>query len=174
MAVISSNALTGITTRMADGAMSAGSIIQVVTTEKTDMFTGSGQTFFDITGMSLAITPSATSSKILVLVHMPMSVTAAEHVAVRLMRDSTPIAIGDVDGSSMTRCSGGGYLTVSDIWNQAIMHVDSPSTTSAVTYKMQGRSHGNDSIAINRNGYTDNDGYVLRWSSSITLMEVAA
>ena len=151
-----------------------GKILQIVSTEKTNMFTGYGQTFFDITGMSLAITPSATSSKILVQVHMPLSITAAEHCAVRLMRDSTPISIGDVDGSSMTRCSGGGYFTVSDIWNQAIMYVDSPNSTSAVTYKMQGRTHGNDALAVNRNGYTDNAGYVLRWSSSIILTEIAA
>ena len=158
----------------ANGSVTGGGkILQIVTTEKTDTFTGYGQTFFDITGMSLAITPSATSSKILVQVHMPYCVTASEHVAVRLMRDSTPISIGDAGESSQTRCSHGGYHDVSQTRNCAIMYVDSPSSTSAVTYKMQGRTHGNDSIAIGKNGYTQNDGYSLRMSSSITLTEIA-
>lgn len=157
-----------------------GKILQVVTTEKTDAFSNYGQTFFDITGMSASITPASISNKILVLVHMPISVTAAEHVAVRLVRGSEPICIGDADsniGSSLTRCSMGGYITISDVWQVGIAHIDTPFSSgspSSVTYKMQGRSHGNDSIAINRNGYTANDGYTLRWSSSITLMEIGA
>ena len=150
-----------------------GKILQVVSTEKTDIFTGYGTTWFDITGMSLAITPSATSSKILVQVHMPVSCSAALHGATRLVRGSTPISIGDTGPGTSTECSAGGYYTISDVWNVGIVYLDSPSTTSATTYKLQGYTYSG-TLAVNRNGYTDNYGYNFRWSSSLTLTEVSA
>jgi len=153
-------------------AAGGGKILQVVSTEKSDVFTSSGG-WFDITGMSLAITPSATSSKILVQVHMPVSATSAIHAASRLVRGSTPISVGDTGPGSSTECSAGGYYTISDVWNVGIVYLDSPSTTSATTYKMQGYAYSG-TLAVNRNGYTDNAGYNFRWSSSLTLTEVGA
>ena len=151
-----------------------GTILQVVSINKTDTFTGYGTTWFDITGVSLAITPTATSSKILVQVNMPVSVTNAMHAATRLVRDSTPLLIGDAEGSNRLRCTFGAYWTISDVWNVAITYLDSPNTTSSTTYKMQGYTHSSaQSLAVNRNGYTTDVAYALRWASSITAMEVA-
>ena len=49
-----------------DASLIGGKVLQVVSTAKTDTFSTSSTSFTDITGLSVAITPSATSSKILV------------------------------------------------------------------------------------------------------------
>ena len=50
-----------------------GKTLQVVSTHKSDTFTHSTTTFTDITGMSATITPSSSSSKILIIVDIKMA-----------------------------------------------------------------------------------------------------
>ena len=67
---VSINGNTGVVTGLAalpDSAMSSGSIIQVVSTTKTDTFSTSSSSFTDITGLSVSITPASSSNKILIL-----------------------------------------------------------------------------------------------------------
>ena len=66
---------------------SVGKILQVVSTVKTDVFTTSSQSLVDITGLSVTITPSATSSKILVLYNV--QIASNGFPALVLLRDST-------------------------------------------------------------------------------------
>ncbi len=83
-----------------------GKILQVVSTAKTDTTsTTSLITFVDISGMSVSITPSSSSSKILVIVDMRLGVNENRNVAYRIMRGSTAIYIGDAAGSR-TRGTG--------------------------------------------------------------------
>jgi len=154
-----------------------GKILQVVQTTKTDTFsvatTMNGSAgWTDITGMSVNITPSSASNKVLIMTTGRTSAT--NHTVVRLLRGSTAIAIGDQEGSNRTRSStgdlgvSGGYQNA----NASIIWLDSPSTTSQVTYKMQIAS-ANTSY-FNRQ-VSDSDHLVYTRSASvITAMEVAA
>ena len=73
---------------------STGSILQLKSVTKTDATSTSSQTFGDVSGLSISITPSSTSSKILVIGTINCS-ESGDYAYVRLMRDSTAIAIGD-------------------------------------------------------------------------------
>ena len=156
-----------------DVNFSPGKILQVVQTVKTDTTSlSSTQTFTDISGMSVSITPSAGTSKILVQFNANISNLSNGHVDVRLVRDSTAIAIGDASGSR-------GQVTVSKeaavhgngLEERSMTFLDSPSTTSATTYKLQWRTGGVDAV-LNRSK-DDNDTYGHpRSISTITAMEV--
>ena len=166
----------------ADGTIAttanAGKILQVVQTVKKDRFTAQSQTPVDITGLSVSITPSSASNKI--LVHSSVYVNGnAIYYAMRLARDSdNTIFIGDVNGSntSQTRATFGGYMaSTMDTQTIVTSYLDSPNTTSATTYKMQVYSPYASSyvVGINSTVALDNYGYVTNGTSSITVMEVA-
>ena len=180
---ISINGSTGVVTGLAqlpDSAMAAGSILQVVSTTKTDTAsTNAVNSFGDISGMSVAITPSSTSSKILVMVDMRLSTNTNRNITYRLMRGSTVIYVGNAAGSR-TQATGSIRLTDDakhDMQSETAIFLDSPSTTSATTYKVQwtqGYSSSGESMYINRS-YIDNDvDDRNRCASSITVQEIAA
>ena len=167
----------------ADGTIAttanAGKILQVVQTVKKDRFTAQSQTPVDITGLSVSITPSSASNKI--LVHSSVYVNGnAIYYAMRLARDSdNTIFIGDVNGSntSQTRATFGGYMaSTMDTQTIVTSYLDSPNTTSATTYKMQVYSPYSSSyvVGINSTVALDNYSYITNGTSSITAMEVAA
>tara|TARA_R100001440_G_scaffold41767_1_gene61493 strand:- start:22 stop:600 length:579 start_codon:yes stop_codon:yes gene_type:complete len=158
-----------------------GKIIQVVSTTKTDTFSHTGSTsFVDVTGLSVSITPTNASNKILVLYDLNWSSTGG-HLSCRLMRDSTAIKVGDAAGSNRPRVTGQAYFSGDDQYDivlQAGTFLDSPNTTSSITYKWQVATPANSShnIYVNRQGAEDNgdQAYNGRSASAITVMEVAA
>ena len=167
--------LSGANTWIAAGG---GKINQVIQTSKTDTFSSSSGSFTDITGMSAAITPTATSSKVLVLVNMNVAVTATDRYAFfQLFRTTTAIHLGGV-ASNRQPCSFVASLFGSsvNIQEKSIMFLDSPSTTSATTYKMQGlvQSDSSPSFVVNRTNADDDTAANGRTASTITLMEVLA
>jgi hypothetical protein len=151
-----------------------GKILQVVSTTKTDVFTTTATTFTPITGLNATITPSSTSSKVLVWVSV--SVASSSNTAatvLRLMRDSTAIGVGDAAGSRQQATLRGGAAFGA---TSASTVLDSPNTTSAVTYSVETAAHvSGGSTFINRdNADTNNTTFSNgRTISSITLMEVA-
>jgi len=159
-------------------SLPAGSVIQVVSTTKTDTFSA-GQDitngFTDITGMSVSITPASTNSEILVLVSCALGATN-NFGYIRLARDATPIFIGDSSGSRprVSAMSFDGNINTGLSETLAISHLDSPSTTSSITYKLQLASPDGDTMFINRStrdlNAATND---TRQASSITVMEIA-
>jgi len=150
--------------------LQSGSALQVV--NATDVATDNGssqygrqttESSFQDTGLTATITPSATSSKILVLVqHYPLTYAPGDIPAgqYQLVRGSTAIntaqAIAKFDAHEG---DNNAYVSTPIIFN----YLDSPSTTSATTYKTQGRFHGSGS------GYTWSGYYGV---SSMTLIEV--
>ena len=142
-----------------------GHVLQVVSTTKTDTFSSSSTSFTDITGLSVAITPSSSSSKILVSVHFTAASTGANSPRFNLVRGSTNIAQPSGSTPSSLHLNTGG----SSLGRMgSIVFLDSPSTTSATTYKLQGRTDGNNFV-INRRGDDANKTSI----SSITVMEIA-
>ena len=154
----------------------AGKILQVVQTEKTDVSSSvTGTTWTDF-GLSVNITPSSTSNKILILCKLQVSNGNGYDVRQRLMRDSTPIFIGDAAGSRPQASS----TYIATYYNNysslpvSISYLDSPSTTSQVTYKVQGANYTSGTVWLNRGpNDQDNVNYESRTASSIIVMEVA-
>jgi len=157
--------------------MPTGSVIQTKSVTKTDAATSSSSTFADISGLSLSITPISTSSTILITGNINGSwKNANTKIGVRLMRDSTPIAIGDADGGTRGRFTGKMYLgeTAKGTFSMPVMHEDSPATTSAITYKWQLASLDNTgTVYINRDEFYANDATYGLTVSSITVQEIA-
>ena len=159
------------------GVASKGSVLQVVHAEKVDTFTTSSATFVDVTGLSANITPSATSSKIIVISRVAFSTTgSADAVLVKIVRNSTDLTIGTAASSRPGAAAAGtgdtnttGYL-YSD---STIMHQDSPSSTSSLTYKAQIRRGLGNTAVVNRSGLDNDNAGNPRVFSSITLWEVA-
>ena len=156
---------------------SSGGIIQVRSTTKTDTFDTTSASFTDVTGLSVSITPTRADSKILVTYHVNANMEDSTYVgALRLMRDSTPIFIGDAAGSR-TRASNfvknlsGGAIETHNYSGQIL---DSPATTSSVTYKIQGLTLvAGRQLNVNKS-YADTDGATqARTASSITVMEIS-
>jgi hypothetical protein len=142
----------------------AGSVLQVVSTTKTNAFTTTSTSFTDVTGLSVSITPSSATSKILVTAAVQHSISVTtNNVWVQLVRDSTAIGNG-TDGFGGSRAD-----TVNLIWCSTISYLDSPATTSSTTYKIQLKA-GAGTAAVNTRA-TDSSFLV---SSHITVMEIAA
>lgn len=153
----------------------SGSVIQVASTTKTDTTSATSASYVDITGMSVSITPTSTSSKVMVLVSIQGAATSNGSMYVRLMRDSTAISIGDAAGSR-TRASFGSdtNATTDYAYSGSINFLDSPATTSSVTYKLQWNSGDTGGTVYLNRGSGDADNlYYGRYASSITVMEIA-
>ena len=166
----------------ADGTMltttnpKAGNIIQVVSTTKTDTFTSTSTSYTDITGLSVSITPSSTSSKCLIQVNVHGISDSSTQMYIELFRtsDNSSVCIGDADGSRVRATMGTAYQQQSnDIDSQGINFLDSPSTTSAFNYKLRVRTQGSGTVYINRALTDSADATAGRFASSITVMEVA-
>ena len=156
---------------------SLGKILQVVQTVKTDKFTVSANSsaFFDITGLSVDITMSSASNKVLVFFTTTWTGTNGQRGSFRLRRGSTDIGVGDSRGSR-TRAFFGSIQTSSD--NQCIpvagQFLDTPGTGTH-TYKLQvGGETGVGTLTVNAN-QSDGDGAdKFVGVSTITVMEVGA
>ena len=142
----------------------------VVQTVKTDAFSTTSTSYTDITGLSVTITPTSASSKIAVVFTVAVSTAAGALAFVRLNRDGTDIFINTdatvandratfyaIPNSALVLSSGSGF------------YVDSPATTSPVTYKLRMLVPSATGY-VNRRGDNTNSGAV----SHITAIEVAA
>ena len=162
-----------------DGAPTSGGggIVQVKQTVKTDTFTTSSTSYTDITGLSVSITPKFNTSKILVMMHVNLGHTNYVSGFLRLMRDSTPISVADADGDRIVSTVAMADDPVDDEINcYSATFLDSPSTTSATTYKVQltTESSGNTGeVYVNRSGQDADNVQNARTVSSITVMEVS-
>ena len=117
----------------------AGNIIQVLQTVKTDTFSVTGTATADVTGLSVAITPSSTSNKILVSYNLSVAIESGGYNGfIFLLRDSTQISIKTVGVGTGAVNSQGCRDTF------AIVRLDEPSTTSQITYKTQGKVNATD------------------------------
>jgi len=148
-------------------------VLQVVNTLKSDTFTTTSTSLVDVTGLSATITPSATSSKIMVMVTLSgvtTDQTDSSSGGYVLLRDSTQIAVNtaltyDRTGQLSIRSLGASTAVT---LNHATNFLDSPATVSALTYKVQVAA-GAGTLYINRDG--DN---AVGSVSSLTLMEISA
>ena len=158
----------------------AGGILQVVSATKTDTFSSSSyNTWVDITGLSVSITPTSSSSKILVFAAINYGGTSnSTGLALRCVRNSTPIGSSDAAGDRTSAFGGTEEVGSVGTYSQfgvPFINLDSPATTSSTTYKIQLNLNDNYGAAvINRTGYDGDTIAFPRSSSTITVMEIAA
>ncbi len=179
--MLAANAVTAV-----KASPGLGKILQVVQTVKTNAFSSNSSTLHDITGMSVAITPSSSSNKVLINVALSYGGQNNMYAGINLLRGSTIVAQGDANVSNHRLCTFGiggdnnnfDYKVASATYT----YLDSPSTTSATTYKLQGQAVGTASpvqyYLLNspyQGGQVNNNAtYVINTTSTITAMEVAA
>ena len=161
---------------------SSGGIIQMKQTVKTDTFSKNSSSWADITGMSVSITPTRADSKVFVMVDIKIGTDHGDSdFQMKIVRGSTDVYIGDTDGnrtsSSMGTPSYGMPANDTDgeyyLKQVSLMFLDSPSTTSSTTYKLQIRNYGGRTNHVNRTGNDSNTQVYPRTASSITVMEVS-
>jgi len=158
---------TQLTGTIAVARLPTGSVLQVVSTTKTDTFSTSSTSYTDLTGLSVSITPTSATSKVLVFYTVNGRQTTTP--SMRLVRNSTAICIADSWGGNQG--TAGTFQGADN--NQATQiagnFLDSPATTSATTYKVQVITDSG-TVYYNR---SPNDFYA-RYTSTITVMEIAA
>ena len=155
---------------------SAGKILQAQTATKTDTFSSTSTTFTDLTDITVNITPASSSNKVLVNVSLALSnsSTTGAWCYVNLVRDSTNILLGDA-ASNRTRCSFQVHgMHTGEHVPHTYFFLDSPSTTSATTYKVQVRTNTGTMYLNRSNRDNDHAAYDGRSTSTITVMEVGA
>lgn len=151
-------------------AASGGKILQVVSASTTTSTTIATNTYTD-SGLSATITPTLSTSKILILTSQVVQTTRTNVQAfngIRLLRGSTSIGeFGDLNGDHSYGIGAGGATSVTLKLIVSLNYMDSPATTSATTYKIQGNcasTSGGQSIIFQNSGLIGN----------IILMEVGA
>jgi hypothetical protein len=154
-----------------------GGILQVVSTTKTDTFTTTSTSYADVTGLSLSITPSAASSKIFVIVSLAYALSspaANYNVRAQIVRDSTAIGGGTSSGNRPSASFGLQNSTQGIHYVPSSHNVlDSPNTTSAITYKVQAAAESGATFLLNRTVGDSDQTYIPRFASTITAIEVA-
>jgi len=142
-------------------AAATGKVLQVVSTAKTDSFSTTATSDTAVTGLSLSITPSSSSNKIFVTFSgVTYCLNSSNYFgAMSIYRGSTEIVGGQAGVAGTT----GGIV------NSAISILDTPSTTSAITYQLYVKSEGNSStVKIN-----DPSGVVDTEKAVLTAYEIA-
>ena len=167
--------LSGTANVYGAGTFPAGHVIQVESTTLTTSYTAANSNFTDITGMSVVITPKFSDSKVLVVVSIGITASNDHHARIvrNLPSDPTAIAVGTGQAGSQTAQTFG-YIynaTGSFVETRSMNFLDSPATTSAITYKVQAKGTG--TLYINRSSTDSNEGHYGRNVSTITVMEVA-
>ena len=168
--------ITGINTgALPSTFIGAGAVLQVVQTVKTDTFSSSATSFTNITGLTATITPSSSSSRILVMASVAVADASGYFVHIRLARGGSAILQGDAAGSRIrtggTTYNNPGSNNEQHYWSQQV--VDSPASTSSLTYSVQMCQIDGVTHYVNRLARDDNASYEPRGASSIILMEIA-
>tara|TARA_R100000773_G_C4211326_1_gene110833 strand:+ start:222 stop:683 length:462 start_codon:yes stop_codon:yes gene_type:complete len=144
-------------TTLDSASISAGKVLQVVEGRKTDKFATTSSSFVDVPSLTVNITPAASSNKVLIraVVSTGMGGGGIDGF-LRLLRGTTALK-----NDQCTRMGGSEQ-------NPTIVmeKLDSPSTTSSTTYKVQCKVSSNE-IFINRDGSND-----LLGESTITAIEI--
>jgi hypothetical protein len=153
-----------------------GKILQVLQTvvTATDSTTAVTGSFVDMAGMTVAITPSAVTSKVLVLWTANISSGNSVRMNIRLMRDSATPFLGAVTGSRIRTSTSDVGGNQDGLTPSSAQFLDSPSTTSATTYKLQWCLSTASTLYLNRS-YGDSDTTAYNsTASTITVMEIGA
>ena len=154
-----------------------GKIGQVLSTPLLTTFTTNSATFTGVTGLTVTITPSSATSKVLVVAQIAYGLAnSSGYGHFKLSGGNAGTYIGASPGSRIAAVFGG-YSTPNmseSVMMGTIVYLDSPATTSATTYGVDVRTASAGSVFINQSSSDSNDNSKTRGASSITVFEVLA
>ena len=150
---------------------STSAILQVVSVTKVDTFTTSSTSFTDVTGLTASITPTSTSSKILVLSKVAINTRSLAIGDIQLLRGATVIGGGTAAGNRVSGMSAF-YAEAAGTTDLSTNFLDSPASVSSQTYQIQARTNTG-VLGINTSADDADVALIARTSSTITLMEIA-
>ena len=159
----------------------AGKILQVVSTTKTDTFSESSIDEGEHSGaaISVTITPSATSSKIFIMASLSIGLNTDNEVSFAFFKGGSILtgAVGDAASNRLRTSFVGKCESSSAMEGVTGFFLDSPNTTSATTYDCRlshGHNGGNRTMYLNRSSTDADNDQDSRAISTITAVEVAA
>jgi hypothetical protein len=160
--IIQNSLASGVPSSVVSSALPAGSVLQVVAASYTSVTSTSSTSFVD-TGLSLAITPTKSSSKILVLVTQcgleKSNGNSQNCIDLSLFRGATQLASTGAYGLYQNS------TTVITLPSASLFYLDSPATTSSTTYKTQFKNTlAASAVYVNSGGSP---------ASTIVLLEIA-
>lgn len=179
MSILRTNAIQ--TTAGKTILQSTGSILQVVQITKSDTIatgnltsTGTPSTTNTFNILSGSITPTSNSSKILCIGSIFYS-AAGQTPSIVLFRSGTPISIGDAAGNRRRATAGTGLqVDANQISGHGHIHfLDTPATTSALTYSVGMWGDNGNTVCINRSINDTDNTTGVRTASNLILLEVA-
>jgi hypothetical protein len=138
-------------------------VLQTVSTTLTTGVSVGGSAWGDVTGLAATITPSETSSKILIIASVnggtfaQFKITGGNSASYR--------GTGGDQAASATIAGNDDYVA-----NAVMLYLDSPATTSATTYQVQAKDKANATVYINRS----QNSATAYTASTITVMEISA
>jgi hypothetical protein len=150
----------------------------VVQTVKTDTFTSSSTSYVTVTGLTASITPSSTSSKVLIIVQLSVSGARLNNAqSFKVTRGGTDIYRGDAAGSRTRSVFSPASAVDSsaNLESYSMVFLDSPGVATSTTYQVEATAQGSSALLCVNRSETDTDQALIgRGASSITLIEVAA
>ena len=167
--MLASNAVSS--GKLASGA--GGKILQVVQDTLTAVFTTNATSYTAITGLSVSITPSATSSKILLMGFIGYGGQSAANIFMGLFRDSTELLVGDAGGARPRSFAQFAGRNTNSQAGFSPMYLDSPSSTSALVYAVKTYSEGS-SYTVYINQCQEDATTHGRTASTLMAMEIGA
>ena len=183
-AAIATNAVASDALNIVSSDLPSGTALQTVATTYTGRFITNSQSYVEVTGLTTSITPSSSSSKVLVKVNVTFS--AFGHGGFKVYRSqsgtNTLLAVGDANTSQTNQerevvhfYRTTGNSTTYDSESAAVTILDTPSTTSAVSYKLfVGVPHSNTYYATINYQYSEgNYAYSSTTISTMSLIEIA-
>jgi hypothetical protein len=170
-----------LTGSLPDANAPVGSVLQVITVNKTNTFassTGDTTTWQDVTDLSITITPQNANSRFLVMAMLQVGKVSFSSYW-RIVRNGSAIFVADAAGNrprtTFAALPSDEAYSDQHITASGMTWIDSPNTTSAVTYKIQCNQQSAGRVAyVNRSGADRNEPtYDPRTASSFTVMEIA-
>ena len=155
----SAGALRKMTKANFTAGVGGGKIGQVVSATSNSSLVSTANSFVDLTGVTVSITPSSTSSKVLIITSLPLFTNSGVDIYATILRDSTNLGNATTGFGRAGKGDSANYEMHS---LSAINYLDSPSTTSSITYKVQIKTSNGGTHATNTP------------TSVITAMEVLA
>jgi hypothetical protein len=157
-----------------------GAVIKVDSVTKTSEQSIAPDAKDDVSGLSITVTPNSSSSKFLIMANLTYGADSDnQYASGYIFRGDTEIGIGTTATGNQLNVSFSMSLSGAAAENfklrQASMtYLDSPSTTASITYKIKARNDdpAGNNFYINRPNATDNNDYIHRGISTLTVMEI--
>jgi len=160
------------------GDLPAGSVIQVVSTTKTDTFSQSvpsSSTLAQPSGYQVNITPKDANSKILVIASFNWTCDANNQIVnAAILKNGTAVCIGDSAGNRQRRTVNRSSATgLSNTRHTSVSFLDSPNTTGSIEYSIGLSADQSTIVFLNRSSGDNDATFETRSASTITAMEIA-